>query len=145
MLWGVRKRPLSKKVASHATFERPQFHFFQNKFKHYLPKSNINNFVYVLRWLILFNFCFLIINFYYASIRLLSPWRAFSGYFFEIGSAISQCGTTLWLSNITPDGREAWVVERNTKRKWDNKRNFKNHIIGCIITSKEFLSVKTGK
>ncbi len=37
------------------------------------------------------------------------------------------------------------VVGRNTRRKRDNKKNFKNHIMGNIITSKNFLSVKIGK
>ncbi len=51
----------------------------------------------------------------------------------------------VWLSNITPGGSEAKVVGRNTRRKRHNKKNFKNHIIGDIITSKDFLSVKIRK
>ncbi len=34
------------------------------------------------------------------------------------------------------------MVGRNTRPKRDNKKNFKNHIISSIITSKDFLSVK---
>ncbi len=38
---------------------------------------------------------------------------------FDIGSAISRCGT---MSNITPKGSEAWVVGRKTGWKRDNKK-----------------------
>ncbi len=60
---------------------------------------------------------------------------------FSISVALSL-GAILRLINITPGGNEARVVGRNTRRKRDNKKNFKNHIIGSIITSKDFLSVK---
>ncbi len=61
---------------------------------------------------------------------------------FSISVALSL-GVVLKLSNIPPGGSEARVVGKNTKRKRDNQRNFnKNNIIGSIITSKEFLSIK---
>ncbi len=40
-----------------------------------------------------------------------------------------------WLSGITAGGSKARVIGRNTRWKRDNKKNFKNHIIGSIITS----------
>ncbi len=54
-------------------------------------------------------------------------------------------GAVLRLSNITLGRSEARVVGRNTRWKRDNKKNFKNHIISSIITSKEFLSIKIRK
>ncbi len=88
--------------------------------------------------------------FYYASIRSLSAStrslslrHAFLGYFFDIGSTISRW--VLRLSNIIPGGGEARVVGRNTMQKRDKEKNFKNLIIGSIITSKDFLSVKIHK
>ncbi len=73
--------------------------------------------------------------FYYASIRPLSLWRSFSECFFDLGSAISRCGTMiLRLSCVTPGGNEVRVAGRNV----DNKKNFKKHIISSIITSKDF-------
>ncbi len=60
-------------------------------------------------------------------------------------SVAPYLGTALRLSNITSGGSEARVVRRNTRRKRDNKKFFKNHIISSIITSKDFLSVKIHK
>ncbi len=60
---------------------------------------------------------------------------------FSISVALSL-GAVLRLSNITPGGSEARVVGRHTRRKRDNKKNYTNHIIGSIVTSKDFLSVK---
>ncbi len=59
--------------------------------------------------------------------------------------AVLSLSAVLWLSNITPGGSEGRVVGRNTKLRWDNKKNFKNHIIGSINTSKDFISVKIRK
>ncbi len=57
---------------------------------------------------------------------------------FSISVALSL-GVVLRLSNIIAGGSEARVVGRNTRRKLDNKKkNFKNHIFGSIITSKDF-------
>ncbi len=53
-------------------------------------------------------------------------------------SFVLPFGVILRLSNITPGGSVARVVRRNTKRKRDNTKNFKSHIIGSIITSKDF-------
>ncbi len=63
---------------------------------------------------------------------------------FLISVALSL-GAVLQLSDITPGGSEARVVGRNTRRKQDNKKPFKNHVISSIITSKDFLSVKIHK
>ncbi len=59
-------------------------------------------------------------------------------------SVVLSLGEVLRLSNITPGGSEAWVVGRNTRWKRGNKTNFEKYIIGSIITSKDFLSVKIG-
>ncbi len=63
---------------------------------------------------------------------------------FSISVALSL-GAVLRLSNITPEGSDARVAGRNTRWKRDNKKIFTNHIIGSIITSKDFLSVKICK
>ncbi len=67
--------------------------------------------------------------------------------FWDVSSILVtlSLGVVLRLSNITPEGSEARVVRRNTRWKRDNKKNFKNHIISSIITSKDFLSVKIRK
>ncbi len=75
--------------------------------------------------------------FYYASIRSLSLGAPFWDVFLIL--VASSLSGVLRLSNITPGRSEAKVVGRNTRRKGDNKKNFKNHIIGSIITSKDFL------
>ncbi len=56
------------------------------------------------------------------------------------------------MRNIISGGSETRVIGRNTRWKrttyvsdWDNKKNFKNHIIGSIITPKDSLSVKIRK
>ncbi len=80
---------------------------------------------------------------YYASTRMLSLGTPFWDVF-SILVALSL-GAVLQLSNIIPGGSEVKVVSRNTIWNRDNKKNFKNHIIGSIITSKDFLSVKIRK
>ncbi len=60
-------------------------------------------------------------------------------------SVVLSLGAVLRLSNITPGGSEARVIGRNMRRKRDNKKNFKTHIICSIITSKDFLLVKIRK
>ncbi len=47
---------------------------------------------------------------------------------FLISVALSL-GAVLRLSDITPGGSKARVVVRNTRQKWDNKKDDKNHII----------------
>ncbi len=63
---------------------------------------------------------------------------------FSILVALSL-NAVLRLSNITSGGSEARVVEKNTGWKQDDKKKLKTYIIGSIITSKGFLSVKIHK
>ncbi len=84
-----------------------------------------------------------VIHYYYTSIRSLSLERAFLGCFFmPIALSLSA---VLRLNNITPGGmrREWW--EGTQGENEITKKNFKKHIIGNIITFKDFLSVKICK
>ncbi len=86
--------------------------------------------MYLVHTLVLFN------NkryFYYASIRSLSLQHTFLGCFFDICNAIFRCGTMT-------EQLYFWRKYGEGSRK--EHKNFKNHIIGSIITSKDFLSVK---
>ncbi len=62
---------------------------------------------------------------------------------FSISVALSL-SAVLQLSSIIPGGSEGRVVGRNTRGNEITKK-FKNLIIGSIITSKEFLSIKICK
>ncbi len=85
--------------------------------------------------------------FSYASIRLLSLGAPFQ-YVFSISVALSlsmmhkkHYPRTKWREG----GRKEHKMETNCICVWGNKKNFKNHIIGSIITSKDSLSVEIHK
>ncbi len=85
--------------------------------------------------------------FYYASIRSLSLGALF-WYVFSISVALSLC--MMYVKHYPrrkwgESGKNEHKAETNCLSVWDNKKNFKNHIIGSIITSKDSLSVKIGK
>ncbi len=90
-----------------------------------------------LRW---FSSVLIFPDFCYASVGSLSLQLTFLGCFFDIGSAISWCSTTI--KQYYSGGNEAKMVGRNTRRKRDNKKTLKTILSAALSHLTIFLSVK---